>query len=335
MSDGEFDIIQRYFTASSKRIARKDVIVSIGDDCAITELRQNQRLVITTDTMVENTHFLPSISPADLAYKAAATNLSDLAAMGAEPAWVSLALTLPEVNESWLREFSESLFDVLDHYNVDLIGGDTTKGPLAITITAHGIIAKGKALCRHSAKVGDWIYVSGTLGDSAGGLALLLAQKSAVNSEQAFLIQRHLRPTPRVLLGLELAVSSLANAAIDISDGFVADLGHILERSQCGAVVDVDKLPLSPQLVSTFGLEQAEKFALSGGEDYELCFTVPDNNKAKLERALAYIGVDYTCVGQVRAISPQNKKRIKFERNSMAIDMNLKPGFDHFQSDDK
>ncbi|MDO5053952.1 MAG: thiamine-phosphate kinase [Pasteurella oralis] len=334
MSNGEFDLIQRYFTASSKRTARKDVIVSIGDDCAITELRQNQRLVITTDTMVENTHFLPTISPADLAYKAVATNLSDLAAMGAEPAWLSLALTLPEVNEQWLSEFSQSFFDVLDHYNVDLIGGDTTKGPLSITITAHGIIAKGKALCRHSAKVGDWIYVSGTLGDSAAGLSLLLSGKSAVNSAQEFLIRRHLRPTPRVLLGLELAVSSLANAAIDISDGFVADLGHILERSQCGAVVDVDKLPLSSHLVSIVGLQQAEEFALTGGEDYELCFTVPDSNKAKLERALAYIGVEYTCVGQVRAISPQNKKRIKFERNGVPIELDIKSGFDHFDSDE-
>ncbi|HDR1022669.1 TPA: thiamine-phosphate kinase [Pasteurella multocida] len=330
MSNGEFDIIQRYFTAS-KRTPRKDVIVSIGDDCAITELKQNQRLVITTDTMVENTHFLPTIRPADLAYKSVATNLSDLAAMGAEPAWVSLALTLPEINEQWLSEFSESFFDILDHYNVDLIGGDTTKGPLSITITAQGIIPKGKALCRHSAKVGDWVYVSGTLGDSAAGLALVLNGKSAVNSTQEYLIQRHLRPTPRVLLGLELSVSSLANSAIDISDGFMADLGHILSRSQCGALIDISKLPLSEQLIEMVGREKAEILALTGGEDYELCFTVPDNNKAKLERALAYIGVQYTCVGQIRAISPNNKKRIKFERNGEPVELDIKPGFDHFK----
>ncbi|HDR1102666.1 thiamine-phosphate kinase [Pasteurella multocida] len=330
MSHGEFDIIQRYFTAS-KRTARKDVILSIGDDCAITELRQNQRLVITTDTMVENTHFLPSMHAADLAYKAAVTNLSDLAAMGAEPAWVSLALTLPDVDAQWLSDFSQSFFDVLDHYNVDLIGGDTTKGPLSVTITAHGIIPKGKGLCRHSASVGDWIYVSGTLGDSAAGLSLLLSQQTPLNSDHEFLIQRHLRPTPRVLLGLELAVSSLANAAIDISDGFLADLDHILTRSQCGAVIELDKLPLSSSLVNVFGVEQAETFALSGGEDYELCFTVPDSNKAKLERALAYIGVDYTCVGQVRAISPQNKKRIKFQRDRNPIDITIQSGFDHFK----
>lgn len=334
MSNGEFDIIQRYFTAS-KRPQRKDVIVSIGDDCAITEHYQNQRIAITTDTMVENTHFLPSIKPADLAYKAAATNLSDLAAMGATPAWFSLAITLPHVDEQWLSEFSQSLFDVLDHYNVALIGGDTTKGPVyTITITAQGIVPKGKALCRHSAQDGDWIYVSGTLGDSAAGLALLLQNaeqeqmgtQSAVSSEQEYLIQRHLHPTPRVLLGLELASAELANAAIDISDGFIADLGHILQRSQCGAVVDLDKLPLSKQLIKTVGLDQAEKFALTGGEDYELCFTVPDRNREKLERALAHIGVNYSCVGQIR-----HKQRISFQRSGKPVELGSLQGFDHFK----
>ena len=247
MTEGEFDIIQRYFTAS-KRVPRKDVLLSVGDDCAVTELNPNQHLAITTDTMVENVHFLPNIRPADLAYKAVACNLSDLAAMGAEPAWISLALTLPKIDHDWLAEFSESFFDILDHYNVDLIGGDTTKGPLSVTITAQGIMAKNKCLCRHHAKVGDWIYVSGTLGDSAAGLSFLLQGKSAVNSAQEYLIRRHLHPTPRVLLGMELAMTGFVNAAVDISDGLVADLGHILTRSQCGAVVELDKLPLSTQL---------------------------------------------------------------------------------------
>ncbi|EGY34884.1 thiamine-monophosphate kinase [Aggregatibacter actinomycetemcomitans serotype e str. SC1083] len=327
MREGEFDIIQRYFTAS-KRSPRKDVVLSVGDDCAITELNTNQHLAITTDTMVENIHFLPTIRPADLAYKAVASNLSDLASMGAEPAWISLALTLPKIDHDWLAEFSESFFAILDHYNVDLIGGDTTKGPLGLTITAHGIIVKNKGLCRHQAKVGDWIYVSGTLGDSAAGLSFILQGKSAVNSAQEFLIQRHLRPTPRVLLGLELSVSGLANAAIDISDGLVADLGHILERSQCGAVIELDKLPLSAELVAEVGLAQAEQFALSGGEDYELCFTVSDSNIAKLEKALAHLGVPYTCIGQIRHAG---KKRIQFQRNGQAVELKLPRGFDHFK----
>ncbi|MFZ7265440.1 thiamine-phosphate kinase [Avibacterium avium] len=347
MSEGEFDLIKRYFNAS-KRPSRKDVIVAIGDDCAITEHRQNQRIAITTDTMVENTHFLPSISPADLAYKAAATNLSDLAAMGAEPAWFSLALTFPHIDHQWLQAFSQSFFDVLDHYNVELIGGDTTKGALhVISITAQGIIPKGKALCRHSANVGDWVYVSGTLGDSAGGLALLLnsvkktatqipaqAQSAVQNGtdlERDYLIQRHLRPTPRVLLGLELAVSALASSAIDISDGLIADLGHILERSQCSAVINLDKLPLSNALINTFGRAQAEQFALTGGEDYELCFTVPDRQREKLDQHLKHIGVNYTCIGQLRALRPNGKKRLVFQRNGQDVDVAHTGGFDHFK----
>lgn len=332
MSNGEFDIIRRYFTGISKRAPRKDVIIAVGDDCAVTQLQPNQRLAITTDTMVENTHFLPTISAADLAYKSVASNLSDLAAMGAEPAWISLALTLPKIDHPWLHEFSRSFFDILDYYNVDLIGGDTTKGALlTVTITAQGILSKGKALCRHSAKVGDWIYVSGSIGDSAGGLQLLQQEQRAVDFARDFLIRRHLRPIPRVLLGLELSISQLATAAVDISDGFVADLGHILNRSQCGAVINLDCLPLSSQLLSVFGRVQAERFALTGGEDYELCFTVPDQNVAKLERALTHLGVNYTCVGQVRAISPNNPKRIIFQRDGNVVEFDGNAGYDHFQ----
>ncbi|MFZ7198443.1 thiamine-phosphate kinase [Avibacterium avium] len=336
MSEGEFDLIKRYFNAS-KRPSRRDVVLAIGDDCAITEHRQNQRIAITTDTMVEHTHFLPSISAADLAYKAVATNLSDLAAMGAEPAWFSLALTLPHIDHQWLQEFSQSFFNVLDHYNVDLIGGDTTRGALhVISITAQGIIAKGKALCRHSAKVGDWVYVSGSLGDSAAGLALLLgnqrnALQHSTNVERDYLIQRHLRPTPRVLLGLELAVSSLASSAIDISDGLIADLGHILQRSQCSAVINLDKLPLSNALINTFGRTQAEQFALTGGEDYELCFTVPDRQREKLEQHLKHIGVNYTCIGQLRALRPNGKKRLVLQRNGQEVNPPITGGFDHFK----
>ena len=189
-------------------------------------------------------------------------------------------------------------------------------------------MAKNKCLCRHHAKVGDWIYVSGTLGDSAAGLSFLLQGKSAVNSAQEYLIRRHLHPTPRVLLGMELAMTGVVNAAVDISDGFVADLGHILTRSQCGAVVELDKLPLSPQLIEEFGAEQAERFALSGGEDYELCFTVPDSHKAKLEKALAHIGISYTCVGQIRHAG---KKRIQFQRNGQPVDIVTHGCFDHFK----
>ncbi|KGQ54533.1 thiamine monophosphate kinase [Gallibacterium anatis str. Avicor] len=321
--NGEFDIIRRYFSASTRQ-PRRDVLLSVGDDCAITEIKPNRRLALTTDTLVEGTHFLPSISAADLAYKAVAVNLSDLAAMGAEPAWISLALTLPKIDEQWLSEFSQSLFQILDHYNVDLIGGDTTKGTLSLTITAHGLVAKDKILCRHTAKPGDWIYVSGTLGDSAAGLQLLLQQSKIENDDQRYLLQRHLRPIPRVLMGMELA--GIANAAIDLSDGLISDLQHILERSQCGAVIELDKLPLSKPLLNQFSLEQAQKFALAGGEDYELCFTVAEAMRAKMEQTLRYLDVEYHCIGQIRA-----NQQLQFTQHSQPIEVAVTHGFDHFK----
>lgn len=341
MGESEFDIIEQYFKAS-KRTPRKDVILSVGDDCAITEHQRNQRIAITTDTMVENIHFLPTVHPADLAYKLVATNLSDLAAMGAEPAWFSLALTLPKIEHQWLEQFSLSFFETLDYYNIDLIGGDTTRGNChVLTLTAQGILAKGKALCRHSAKVGDWIYVSGYLGDSAAGLSLLLERYKTNNSAcltadsftsniEKYLVQRHLRPTPRVLFGLELADSVLANAAIDISDGLLADLGHILKRSHCSAVIDLDTLPISTELLTTVGRAQAENLALTGGEDYELCFSVADNNRQKLERNLNRIGVPYTCIGKLCEAHPQ--PRIFFHRSGKPVAMQFEQGgFDHFK----
>ncbi|AHG80083.1 Thiamine-monophosphate kinase [Mannheimia varigena USDA-ARS-USMARC-1388] len=324
---GEFDIIDRYFNAS-QRPPRKDVLLSIGDDCAVTSLKTNQQLAITTDTLVCGTHFLPTISPADLAYKSVAVNLSDLASMGAEPAWISLALTLPEIDHDWLAEFSEHFFDILDHYNVDLIGGDTTKGHLSLTLTAQGIVPQDKGLFRHNAKIGDWIYISGTLGDSAAGLQLLLKQKTDNlnwNKDESYLIQRHLRPTPRVLLGLTIA--SIANAAIDVSDGLLSDLGHILKRSNCGAALNLDDLPLSEPLLNCYSKEEAEHFALSGGEDYELCFTVHNDNKQKLEKALTNIGVNYTCIGQIRSA----KEGLTLLRNNEVVTLPAQRGFDHFK----
>ena len=198
---GEFDLIKRYF---SRKSLQNDVVLSVGDDCAITSISTGYQLAITTDTLVEGTHFLPSISPADLAYKSVAVNLSDLAAMGATPTWMSLALTLSEIKEAWLAEFSQSLFAILDRYGVSLIGGDTTKGPLSITLTAQGFLPENQGLFRHQAKVGDWIFVSGFLGDSAAGLDLLLKNRKIENESDRYLIQRHLRPTPRVERGLAL-----------------------------------------------------------------------------------------------------------------------------------
>ena len=318
---GEFDLIKRYFLRKS---LQNDVILSVGDDCAITSIPTGYQLAITTDTLVEGTHFLPSISPADLAYKSVAVNLSDLAAMGATPAWMSLALTLPEIKEEWLAEFSQSLFAILDRYGVSLIGGDTTKGSLSITLTAQGFLPENQGLFRHQAKVGDWIFVSGFLGDSAAGLDLLLQNRKIENESDRYFIQRHLHPTPRVELGLALRAFSCC--ALDISDGLLADLEHILERSQVGAEIYLENLPLSHHLCTQYEQTQAEKFALTGGEDYELCFTVSEEKREEMEQVLRSQGIKVTCIGK---ILPQTSG-LNLLKNGEKVTLPEHCGFDHF-----
>ena len=318
---GEFDLIKRYF---SRKSLQNDVSLSVGDDCAITSIPSGYQLAITTDTLVESTHFLPSISPADLAYKSVAVNLSDLAAMGATPTWMSLALTLPEIKEAWLAEFSQSLFAILDRYGVSLIGGDTTKGPLSITLTAQGFLPENQGLFRHQAKVGDWIFVSGFLGDSAAGLDLLLQNRKIENESDRYFIQRHLHPTPRVELGLALRAFSCC--ALDISDGLLADLEHILERSQVGAEIYLENLPLSHHLCTQYEQTQAEKFALTGGEDYELCFTVSEEKRKEMEQVLRSQGIKVTCIGQ---ILPETSG-LNLLKNGKKIALPTHIGFDHF-----
>ncbi len=319
----EFEVIAQYFQRNN---VRSDVDLSVGDDCAVTTLKPDERLAITTDTLVSGTHFLPSISAADLAYKTLAVNLSDLAAMGATPAWVSLALTLPKVDHQWLTEFSHSLFAVLDRYHVDLIGGDTTGGPLSLTLTAQGILPKDQGLFRHQAKVGDWIFVSGTLGDSAAGLSLLLNNCKISDESDRYLVQRHLRPTPRVELGLELLAFS--HCAIDISDGLLADLGHILARSQVGAEIELDNIPLSTHLMTKYSEQEALHFALTGGEDYELCFTVSDDKRSEMEQILRSQGIKVSCIGK---IIPATSGLI-LRQNGKQVPVPSQVGFDHFKS---
>ena len=318
---GEFDLIKRYF---SRKSLQNDVILSVGDDCAITSIPTGYQLAITTDTLVEGTHFLPSISPADLAYKSVAVNLSDLAAMGATPTWMSLALTLPEIKEAWLAEFSQSLFAILDRYGVSLIGGDTTKGSLSITLTAQGFLPENQGLFRHQAKVGDRIFVSGFLGDSAAGLDLLLQNRKIENESDRYFIQRHLHPTPRVELGL--ALRSFSCCALDISDGLLADLEHILERSQVGAEIYLENLPLSRHLCTQYEQTQAEKFALTGGEDYELCFTVSEEKREEMEQVLRSQGIKVTCIGK---ILPQTSG-LNLLKNGEKVALPEHCGFDHF-----
>lgn len=318
----EFDLIARYF--ENQAVKRKDVPLAIGDDCALLEVPNGSQLAVSTDSLVAGTHFLADADPSWIAHKALASNLSDLAAMGATPAWVSLALTMPQPDETWLAGFCKGFFALAEYYNVQLVGGDTTKGPLSITLTVHGFIPTGKALTRSGARSGDWIYVTGNLGDSAAGLALLLGQKTVDDPAlAATLLERHHKAEPRILAGQ--ALRGLASSALDISDGLISDLGHILQRSGVAAEIDVDKLPLSPELIA-FEPERdtALQLALASGEEYELCFTVPEQNRGAVDTALARSGVRATCIGQLRP-----GQGITLIRENQPLSWKLH-GYDHF-----
>ena len=292
----EFKLIESFF--SGKGPSRRDVLLSIGDDCALVQPAANKSIAISVDTLVENVHFLPEMPAEDLGYKSLAVNLSDLASMGSEPSWMTLALTLPSVDEVWLQGFSKGLLDAAEYYSIALVGGDTTRGPKSITITVNGQIPQGKALTRSGARVGDWIYVTGTIGDSALGLALLQGKEVQVTNENKdYLIKRHYRPTPRVLAGQYCR--ELASSCIDLSDGLMSDITHIMKASKVGALVNVEKLPLSFAMKDTVSIEQAISYALTGGEDYELMFTVCESNKAALETALDHAGMQFSQIGQI------------------------------------
>ncbi|HEY9051270.1 MAG TPA: thiamine-phosphate kinase, partial [Gammaproteobacteria bacterium] len=239
----EFDLINHYFKAIDNR--RPDVALGIGDDCAVLQVPDGHELAVSTDTLVAGVHFPLTTSAEDIGYKALAVNLSDLAAMGAEPAWMMLSLTMPNENADWLSGFVKGFRQLMDQYHLQLVGGDTTRGPLSITVQVFGFLPKGKALRRDAAKPGNLIYVSGTLGDAGLGLKKILNEIQSDHTLQ-YCIERLNRPTPRITLGK--ALLSLSRCAIDISDGLLADLGHIVEESSCAAIIHIHQLPLSDEL---------------------------------------------------------------------------------------
>ncbi len=316
----EFQIIKKYFSELGPK--RKDVELGIGDDCALVNPVDIKAIAISCDTLVEGTHFLPEMPVADLGYKALAVNLSDLAAMGAEPAWMTLALTLPEVDETWLEEFCKGLYEISEYYNIALIGGDTTKGHRSLTITVNGLVPPKMALRRSGAQNGDWIYVTGTLGDSALGLEIILNDKDVPYQHRDYLINRHYRPTPRVFAGQSMR--GIATSAIDLSDGLVSDIEHILKASDVGANIAVNALPVSDALIESVGKEHAIEYALAGGEDYELLFTVPDEQTVALDTALKQTGVKFTKIGQITADGKLTLRQGKQEY------IHHKQGFKHF-----
>ena len=319
---GEFDLIQRYFSSPAYR---NDVSLGIGDDCAIVSIVEGLQLAITSDTLVAGVHFLANTAARDIAYKAVAVNLSDLAAMGAEPAWLTLALTLPVADEDWLRDFSDEFIATARYYNVDLVGGDTTRGPLSITVQAIGRVDPALVMRRDRARAGDAVYVSGTLGDAAAGLGIL-QQGQPVDDNETWLTERLNRPEPRVDLGLKLA--PYCRCAIDISDGLAADLGHILEASHRGATLYKDRIPLSHQLVAYSNDRDQVDWdrVLSGGDDYELCVVVPPENESKLTSVSSETSIPLTRVG---VIEDHNGLTIVDETGTKQL-LDCR-GYDHFE----
>ncbi len=288
----EFALIQNYF--ASRTLSRSDVIVGSGDDCAIVTVPSSQQLAISIDTLISGVHFPINTAPYDIGYKSLAVNLSDLAAMGAEPAWVTMSLSLVEANTDWLENFAQGFFKLAQQFNTQLIGGDITRGPvLNITIQVHGFVPPNKAILRTGAKVGDVIYVTGSLGDA--GLALQCIKQNKEIPEQ--LLNRLNKPQPRINEGI--ALREIVHSAIDISDGLIADLGHILEKSVVGATIDTSKIPLSHYLQEMTDFNHAIKLALTAGDDYELCFTVAKENEKKLNQLMNKIGCEIHKIGVI------------------------------------
>ena len=288
----EFGLIGKYFAGLTP--GGRGVLCGVGDDAAIVRAGADAELVIATDSLVAGVHFFPDAAPVDVGYKALAVNLSDVAAMGATPRWITLALVLPPdaLTGSWLSGFSRGLGELARAHGVALVGGDLCAGPLTVTVQVIGECPAGQALRRCGAAVGDLIYVSGALGGAAGALALL---KSGCEDVPAGLSERLRRPVPRVELGQ--ALRGIASAAIDISDGLLADLRHLLAAGGMGARVDMQALPLDERLRDARFTKDKWRFALSGGDDYELCFTVPKAKVETLERA----GLVVHRIGEVTA----------------------------------
>ena len=319
----EFQLIEKFF---KREVRRKDVQRGVGDDAAVLRVPAETDLVVTVDTLIEGVHFPAQTDPESLGHKALAVNLSDLAAMGAEPAWITLSLTLPRVNEDWLIAFCRGLLEMARAFDVDLVGGDTTRGRLSITVQAMGFCERSKTIGRDGARPGDALFVTGCVGDA--GLALA-AINGVVNLDPSALrhcLSRLNRPKPQVQAGMTLR--DLASAAIDISDGLAADLRHILVASETGATLELEALPLSDALQNTYARGPMDwRIPLSSGDDYELLFTVPENRSTELFLAFERLDCSITRIGTIESA------------DGLRITLDGKPmpdwefsGYDHFSS---
>lgn len=319
----EFSIIAKYFTRHN---LRQDVVLGVGDDAALLEIPPGMQLAVSVDAMVAGRHFPHETAPEAIGYKALAVNLSDMAAMGAEPAWVTLALTLPEADTKFVADFAAGFYRLAETYGIELVGGDTVRGPLQAVVQIQGLVPRGKALTRAGARAGDHLFVTGTLGDAGAGLHLVQGKLSCAEPHASELLRRLDYPRPRVTAGL--ALRDIASAAIDISDGLLADLGHILDASALGAEIELDAIPISAALKSCLVVEiERLRLALTAGDDYELCFTVPEEKLEELQRVAAGWDFPVTRIGSLR-----DGSGIVFCNGEPPP--GLVAGFDHFEGSD-
>ncbi|MFM7482368.1 MAG: thiamine-phosphate kinase [Candidatus Methylopumilus sp.] len=310
----EFEIIERYFKKKMKRTA-----LGIGDDAAIINVQKNHQLVISSDMLIETIHFLKNTNPSHLGWKSLAVNLSDIAAMGGMPKWATLSISLPKINHVWLKKFSEGFFKCANQFGIDLVGGDTTKGPLSISITIMGEIKKNQGLLRSGAKINDDIWVTGQLGLASMGLANLQGQLKLTPSLKIKCIRALEIPCPKISLGSHL--SGYANSCIDISDGLIQDLGHILKASKVGASLLLNNMPCEKFIHTS----KQYQFALNGGDDYELLFTANKKNRAYIKKIAKKTNTPVTMIGSIT-----KKKGLSiFNEQGKSIKFNSK-GFDHF-----
>ena len=324
----EFDLIEMIKARCGS--SRSDVRIGIGDDAAVVAVPTDHELVICTDTLVAGVHFPLATDPSDIGWKSLAVNLSDLAAMGAEPAWATLALTLPSADADFVARFAEGFTSLAARFEIALIGGDTTRGPLTITVTTLGLLPVGQAILRNGACVGDALFVTGTLGDAAAGLHSLQSfDESATlpmptpSAASKALINRLNRPQPRVEAGI--ALRGLASACIDVSDGLLADLGHVAAASNVGVEVEEDGLPGSAALFEGFDIEICRTFQMTGGDDYELAFTIAESRVDELNEVMANAGCTIARIGR---IVEQGGVRV-IDRNGQIKVMRTK-GWEHF-----
>jgi len=325
----EFDIIRSFFTRSAPA-----TVLGVGDDAALIRPASGMELAVSTDMLISGRHFFEDVDPYKLGHKSLAVNLSDMAAMGARPRWATLSLALPESivqkDEPWLRAFADGFFALAHTHQVDLIGGDTTNGPLNICVTIIGEVPQGKALRRSSARPGDDIWVSGCLGDAALALAYrkkkIMLQPGEVEATEVEVLMAALEmPTPRVELGQRLI--GLAHSAIDISDGLLADLGHILECSRVAAVVRIDQIRRSAVMEKHFPYPFAIECLLAGGDDYELCFTVPSSERTKVELLSREEGIPLTRIGSIE----EGEDLVVLDSSGRTVATEVK-GYDHFRA---